>query len=172
MDFSGTQPASLLSVGNLARGLLFYSNDIDDYTDINVAEVFFDAEQLSLVNRVRYGSPQFHGFQISGSTGANQRSDVTLRWKDVIGDLLVSGAASYQRNTFGVADWRVDGGLGTLHTPSGLSLFFGGARSEDADDGRHFDSLVVKAGWRKEWFAFGETKLSADFTRTWDVAEN
>ena len=99
-DLSGTQVVSLLSPGNLFGGLLFYSNDINDYTNIRVSDVFVDLENLSIVNRVRYDSPHFYGFQLSGSTGSNQRHDATLRYKNDIGDFKFSGASAYQRNSF------------------------------------------------------------------------
>ena len=170
-DLSGTQPASLLSVGNLAGGLLFYSNDLNDYTNVSVSDVFVDIEQASLVNRLRYDSPRYHGFQISGSAGANQRSDVTLRWKQAIGDFQFSSASSYQRNSLGgLTDWRVDGILGTLHKPTGLNLAVGAQYSEVKEDGHHFKGFVVKAGWRKRLLGFGETRFSTDLTRTWDVS--
>ena len=109
-DFSGTQVVSLLSPGNLFGGLLFYNNDVNNYSEIKVADVFVDLEGASIVNRVRYDSPQLYGLQISGSTGSDQRNDLTLRWKNEFGDLKFAGASSYQRNPFGgLADWRVQG---------------------------------------------------------------
>ena len=172
-DLSGTQVVSLLSPGNLFGGLLFYSNDTNTYTSIRVADVFVDVENLSLVNRVRYDSPRFYGFQLSGSAGSDQRNDVTLRWKDEIGDFQFSGAIAYQMNSFGgLADWRVDAALSTLHKPSGLNLSGGAFRAESKQDGRHIDGFGVKAGWRKKWFDFGETALSTDFIRNYDASSD
>ena len=172
-DLSGTQVVSLLSPGNLFGGLLFYSNDTDSLTSTRVADVFVDVENLSIVNRVRYDSPQFYGFQISGSAGSDQRNDVALRWKDEIGDFQFSGASAYQVNSFGgLADWRVDAALSSLHKPSGLNLSGGAFRAESKQDGRHIDGFGVKAGWRKKWFNFGETALSADFIRNYDTSSD
>ena len=172
-DLSGTQPVSLLSVGNLFGGLLFWNRDDNEFTDIPVAGVFFDAEQLSLVNRVRYDSPQFYGLQLSGSWGSDQRSDVTLRWKDEIGDFQFSGASSYQRNTSGLGgDWRVDGVLGALHKPTGLNLAGGAALFEKRVDDQNAHGWIVKAGWRKKLFGFGESKFSADLLRQFDTLTN
>lgn len=168
-DLSGTQVVSLLSPGNLFGGLLFYSNDINDYTNIRVSDVFVDLENLSIVNRVRYDSPHFYGFQLSGSTGSNQRHDATLRYKNDIGDFKFSGASAYQRNSFGgLLDWRVDGALSTLHKPSGLSLTGGAFYARANSDNRHLQGFIVKGGWRKKFFDFGETALSIDYVQNDD----
>ena len=172
-DLSGTQVVSLLSPGNLFGGLLFYSNDINNYTTIRVADVFVDLENLSIVNRVRYDSPQFYGFQLSGSTGSDQRSDGALRWKNEFGDFKFAGASSYQRNTFGgLADWRVDGALSALHTPSGLSLTGGAFQAQAKSDDRHLHGYIVKGGWRKKFFDFGETALSVDYVQNDDASSD
>ena len=168
-DLSGTQVVSLLSPGNLFGGLLFYSNDINDYTNIRVSDVFVDLENLSIVNRVRYDSPHFYGFQLSGSTGSNQRHDATLRYKNDIGDFKFSGASAYQRNSFGgLLDWRVDGALSTLHKPSGISLTGGAFYARANSDNRHLQGFIVKGGWRKKFFDFGETALSIDYVQNDD----
>ena len=172
-DLSGTQVVSLLSPGNLFGGLLFYSNDINDYTTIQVSDVFVDLENLSIVNRVRYDSPQFYGFQLSGSTGSDQRSDGTLRWKNEFGDFKFAGASSYQRNSFGgLLDWRVDGALSTLHKPSGLSLTGGAFQANAKSDGRNLHGYIVKGGWRKNFFDFGETAFSVDYVRNDDASSD
>ena len=67
LDQSGTQYANLLSVGNTAGGLLFYDKRTRKLTDIQVNSAFFDLEALSLINRVRYDSPSWNGFRLSGT---------------------------------------------------------------------------------------------------------
>ena len=172
-DLSGTQVISLLSPGNLFGGLLFYDNDTNDYTDIRISDVFVDIENLSIVNRLRYDSPQFYGFQLSGSTGSDQRNDVTMRWKNQIGDFQFSGATAYQRNPSGkLADWRVDGVLSTLHKPSGLNLTGGAFKAQARDDDRHLSGFIIKGGWRRKFFDIGETALSVDYVRNYDVSSD
>ncbi len=172
-DLSGTQTGMILSPGTTFPGLLFWNRDDNQFTNIRVGEAFLDIENASLVNRIRYDSPQFYGLQLSGSWGSDQRSDVTLRWKDEIGDFKFSGATSYQRNTFGFnANWRVDGILGMLHKPSGLNLVGGAGVSEKKEDDQNARGWIVKAGWRKKLFGFGETKLAVDFNRNSDTLTN
>ncbi len=169
-DLSGTQIATLLSPGNLFGGLLFYSEEIDDYTDINVSDVFVDLENLSIVNRLRYDSPVFHGFQLSGSQGADQRGDVALRWKKTLGDFQFSGAGSYQVNTLQNSDWRADAVMSVLHQPTGISLTGGGLKAEEKESNRDQDAFAAKLGWRGNLFGFGETRLSADLVRNFDIS--
>jgi predicted porin/cell division protein FtsB len=171
IDFSGTQPISLITVGNLFGGIQFWNRDANEFSGIPVAGVFLDVENASLVNRVRYDSPELAGFQLSGSSGSDQRWDATLRWKEELGNFEFSGATAYQENTLAASDWRLDGGLGILHKPSGLNLVGGGAVFEKKD-GRNGRGWVVKPGWRRKLFSFGETKFSADISRQFDTITN
>jgi hypothetical protein len=135
-----------------------------------VADVFIDLENLAYVNRVRYDSPRYHGFQLSGSAGENQRRDATLRWNDEIGDFQFAGASSYSKNAYGLVDWRGDAALSTLHKPSGVNLTVGGSVSEPKRGEKNWSAYIVKGGWRTDWFDFGETCMSADFSRNFDVS--
>ena len=57
IDLSGTVPAALLAVGNLAPGMLFADRANNQLTDIHVHNHFVDTERLLLVDRFRYDSP-------------------------------------------------------------------------------------------------------------------
>ncbi len=175
LDQSGMQYASLLSVGNSAGGLLFYDKRTRALTDIQVNSVFLDIEGATFINRVRYDSPLWNGFRLSGTLGSGKYGDVTLRYFGEWGDFAVVSTASYQGNSFGgFADWRADGGVGILHQPTGLNLTVGASRTKLDNtgeisngvllDGHKNSGFIVRAGLRRNWIAAGETKLSVDYT--------
>ncbi len=169
VDASGTQAGNLLSVGNTAGGLLFYSDDLDDYSPITVSDAFLDLEGLQRVNRVRYDSPKWNGFRLGGTLGENQYKDVALRYASALGDFDVTAITSYQDNPNGpFSERRNDGGVGVKHLPTGLNLTAGGARQHNRD-GQNADGFTVRAGLRRNWFDFGETATAIDFQRSWDI---
>ena len=135
---------------------------------------FFDLEGLSFINRVRYDTPLWNGFRLSGTLGAAQYGDVTLRYFGEWGDFAITSTASYQNNSFGgFLDWRADGGVGILHQPTGLNLTLGAARTKTKDtgetvnavvlDGHKGHGLIARVGLRRNWLALGETKFAVDY---------
>ena len=173
VDKTGTYGPNLLSVGNTAGGLKFFNKDTDSLSGIQVAEVFLDVEGFNLLNRARYDSPVWKGFQLSGDVGEDQFSDLSLRWNGDIGDFDVSFASSGQNNPQGKrADWRVDGAIGVLHKPTGLNLTAGAARTDNRNRSKNSDGYIIRAGLRRNWFDFGETKTSLDYASVDDITED
>ena len=174
LDQSGIQHATLLSVGGQAGGLLFFNKRGNELSPLSVGSVFLDIEGLSLINRARYDSPLWKGFRLSGTVGADQYRDLTLRYAADWRDVHLFSVASYQRNpNGGFTDWRTDGGIGILHRPSGLNLTAGAqiqeANSSGGGLGQKGHGFVVRAGLRRHWLEMGETKLAIDYNRNWDI---
>jgi hypothetical protein len=175
VDKSGTFSSNLLSVGNTVGGLQFVDKDTGRLSGIPVALAFLDIESINLINRVRYDSPTWYGFQLSGDVGESDFADVALRWNRQIGDFDITGVSSGQNNPQGGrADWRLDGALGILHKPTGLNLTGGAARTGFKDRDRRSKStgFIVRGGLRRNWFGFGETKTAIDYSRTWDITQD
>lgn len=168
VDLSGTQIVSLLSVGNLFGGLKFVDSETKELTGTRVRNLFVDSERLLLNDRLRYDSPLFAGFRISGSIAAKERSDIVLRTRHELGDIILAGAADYQSNPFLQIDWRTDLIGSVLHQPTGLNLTLGGF-AEEHDDGRDADGFIVKGGWQVNRFAIGKTATSLDYVRNYDI---
>jgi hypothetical protein len=172
-DKSGTYADNLLSVGNTAGGLQFFDKDTDSLSGISVGEVFVDIEGINLINRARYDSPVWNGLQVSADAGENQFSDIALRWNRDIGDFGTTVVGSGQINPQGGrVDWRVDGGIGVLHKPTGLNLTGGMARQGFEDRSKNSDGYIVRAGLRRNWFDIGQTKTAIDYTSVWDITED
>jgi len=74
LDLSGTVPAALLAVGNLAPGMKFVDSSNGQLSTIQVFHHFADTERLLLVDRFRYDSPRFgKAVQMSGTIAADSR---------------------------------------------------------------------------------------------------
>jgi hypothetical protein len=173
LDMSGTQVASLMSVGNTAGGLLFYDSEANAYSNLSVGDSFLDLEELSSINRVRYDSPRLLGFQASGTVGEDYFRDATLRYRSQLGGFRLFAAASYQNKARGAAaESRWSGGASVLHEPTGLNLTAASAYAKAEDDGRKAHNYTVKLGWRKRLWALGETKMSVDYQKAWDITRD
>lgn len=173
VDKSGTYSSNLLSVGNKAGGLKFYDKDTDSLSGIRVLDAFIDIEAINLVNRVSYDSPVWKGFRLAADAGENQFSAAALKWNHGIGDFDLSYAGSGANNPQGGRiDWRVDSGLGVLHKPTGLNLTVAGQRNGFAKRSENGDGYIARAGLRRNWFSFGETKMAIDYARGWDVTQD
>lgn len=160
-DLSGTQNGSLLTVGMLFGGLKFVNKNTSQLSNIFVRSVFVDIERLLLRDRVRYDSPLFSGFRLSGSIAPNSSWDLALRTTHKIGDFSLRGAATYQDEPFLDIDWRWDAVLSARHEPTGLNLTAGYNR-EGFHGGRTGHNYILKAGWLADLFAFGKTAISMD----------
>ncbi len=172
-DKSGTYAANLVSVGNTAGGLQFFDKDTEDLSGISVADVFLDIEGVNLINRARYDSPVWNGFQLSADAGEDQFSDIALRWNRDIGDFDMTLVSSGQNNPQGGrVDWRVDGGIGVLHKPTGLNLTAGMARQGFENRSENSDGYIVRAGLRRNWLDIGQTKTAVDYASVWDITED
>ncbi|MDJ0866075.1 MAG: hypothetical protein QNK03_08205 [Myxococcota bacterium] len=170
MVADGMIVANLLSLGSTAPGLLFYSDDLDAYSSITVGDAFLDLEGLARINRVRYDAPVWNGLQLSGTVGEDQYADATLRYRDELGDFSLLAVTSYQNDANGpFSEWRVDSAVAIHHRPTGLNLTAGGAFQEAQDDSRRSEGFLVRAGWRRRLYEFGETKLAVDYSHSWDV---
>lgn len=170
IDFSGTYYANLLSVGNSAGGLRFYSGDSNAYTNFSVGSAFLDQESLSLINRVRYDAPAWNGIQFSGTTGEDQYADGAVRFKRSLDGFDFMSIATYQDNPNGaLSDWRFAGGAGILHRSTGYNLTIAGSRAKAKTDGRKSEGFIVRAGRRHKWFDIGETKTTIDYTRSENI---
>jgi len=168
IDLSGTVFGSLLPVGNLFPGLKFVNADTKELTETRVLSHFADLERLLLADRIRYDSPRFGGFRVSGSVAADSRWDVALRARHSPGDFTLSGASTYQHEPFRDVEWRWDAGLSTRHEPTGLNVTLAGS-VQGHDGGRQSEAFIVKGGWLASLLQLGKTAISVDFTKNSDI---
>jgi hypothetical protein len=118
--------------------------------------------------RLRYDTPDYHGFTLASSYGVNVLTsgddndyyDVALRWHGSFGDVDVRSGLGYQwidvPNAANAE--RVAGSVSAIHTPSGLNLAF--SSGQQIDGASYY---WIRAGWRFDMIEAGTTSISADY---------
>jgi hypothetical protein len=163
VDLSGTVPAALLAVGNLAPGMRFVDTSTGELSAITVSQHFADTERLLLVDRFRFDSSAFGGgLRLSGSVAADSRWDAALRFYPTPGNWTVRATATYQHEPYRDFDDRIELGASARHEGTGLSLTAGFADSEGIDR-REGRAYVLKGGWLTHLNRLGPTAFSIDF---------
>ncbi|MDC9826475.1 hypothetical protein PRN20_22285 [Devosia sp. ZB163] len=175
VDYSGTTVIGYANVNDMAGGLLFRFDD-GTLSDVAIDDAFSDFDGAGRKARVRYDTPSWEGFSLSGSVGTQIVPtitdipvwDVAARYEKELGDFKVGGAAAVSVPGEDVV--LLDGSISVLHTPSGISITLAGAVEEnDASDA---DARYVygKVGYQTEYFDWGMTAVSVDAYIGEDVA--
>ena len=173
-DLSGTTVIGTSSLSDFAGGLSFFDADLDDYPvnaqgnpTVTIGNVFnnFDGGRL---DRVRYDTPRVAGFALSGDYAADQRWSTALRWAGKGSGFNAAAAIGYA-DPGGDRDWVAAGSASLLHEATGLSLTLaaGGRDNDGRDDAVNY---FAKIGYQADFFTFGRTFTSVDFTRNDDVS--
>jgi len=163
VDLSGTVPAALLSVGNLAPGMRFVDNINSELSLIQVSDHFVDTERLLLTDRFRFDSKKFGGgMQLSGSIAADARWDAAFRYYPSFNNWSVRVAATYQHKPFRDIEHRGDLAFSTRNNHTGLSFTVGVSMAR-AMNGRDPKAYVFKGGWIKNLNRLGHTAFSIDY---------
>lgn len=178
LDKSQTWRYNIISPGNTFGGLKFVNENDGSLNDLTVGAVFIDAEAFNRKDRVRYDSPIFGGFKLSGSYGTADANDLALRWNGGLLGLEVTAAISAQNNPVeGRVSDRLDGGVALYHAGTGLSFTAAGVNQEykqsfyksfGRSDGDN-SGYTLRLGWRRNWFSLGETRMALDFSQSDDV---
>jgi len=169
VDLSGTVPAALLAVGNLAPGMLFVDNSNNDLSSIRVSDHFIDTERLLLTDRFRFDSKKFwSGMQLSGSIAADSRWDAALRFYPEINKYKIRMVVTYQHKPFRDIDHRVDLAFSIRHIYTGFSLTSGITYGITNTD-RTAMGYVIKGGWLKKIISLGTTAFSIDYSLGNDI---
>ena len=137
VDLSGTDVVGYSSVSDMAGGILFYDAGADDLSTTSVGNVFSNFDGLSRRNRVRYDTPQFYGFGLSGSL-LSSGGDVALRYAANWGDEVKFAAAAAYADPSAIndsVDYQYNGSASLLHS-SGLNLTVAAGSREMKDSSR------------------------------------
>lgn len=170
VDLSGTSVVGYSSIGDMAGGILFYDDNSDSRSGTDVGDAFSNFDGLSRRNRVRYDSPTFWGFKLSGSL-LSDGGDVALNYAAKWGeDWTFAGALAYAdpQAVDRDVDHQYNGSASILHS-SGLNLTVAGGLQDLDESGRDDPTFYyAKVGYRADLFKFGETRFSVDYTRNDD----
>lgn len=165
VDLSGTTLVNYVSIADVAGGILLRRGN-GTLSGITIGSAFasFDGGRFG---RVRYQTPEFAGFSVSAAWGQdilNKDSDAeiwdaALRYGNSFGDVTVSAAMGYQSLMRPGSPDRNDTffSASALHA-SGVNVTF--ATGERNTAGSYW---YLKAGYRADWLAVGETALAVDY---------
>jgi len=168
VDLSRTGLISYSSIVDTAGGMFFRQKSDDALTDVRIGDAFSNFDGLLRKNRVRYDTPTFHGFHLSTSAYSEQRYDGALFWGGQgYGFKAVAGAHITDTNQDD-ADYQYAGSFSTLHEGTGLNFTLSSGKLERDNQSDPYN-LYGKIGWLKNFFPFGWTAFSADYTRSYNL---
>jgi hypothetical protein len=167
VDLSGTAVVGYAPIGDFAGGQFWYDSKTKILSPTRIRNTFNDMDGLGRDDRIRYDTPDFWGFQASGSFISGNASDAALRYSRELGNFKLAGAVAYSdpHNTSDKIEDTMNGSLSVLHS-SGLNATLAAGRQDykvsGQDDGKF---CYGKLGYRREFFSIGETALSVDYGR-------
>ncbi len=180
-------------VGAINTGGIAFATDNDPinkvgFHDVPMLGVAFadvalgDVNGMERIDGVRYDSPTFAGFTLSGSWGEDDEYDVALRYAGEFGGIRVAGGAAYQnfeRDNTGATQQNVTVAASVYHTPTGLYIAGSGTAAErNADmvpaigEKSSATAWYVQGGYRSMFTELGETVLFAEYGTQNDSASS
>ena len=175
VDLSGTAVIGYSDIPGIAGGQFFYDKQAGSLSTTRIKNVFNNMDGLGRQDRIRYDTPNFLGFQASGSFTGDEGGDIALRYSAKFGETQVAAAGAWASpdDQIPTVDNQYNGsasvlfGMGLNFTIAGGYRDLKGTRSGDE---AYF--LYGKVGYRKPFFSFGDTAFSVDFDRSEDIDQN
>jgi cell division protein FtsL len=165
VDLSRTGVISYSGIIDTAGGMLFRQKSDDNLTDVRIGDAFNNFDGFLRKNRLRYDTPTFYGFHLSGSAFSEQRYDGALWWGG-------QGYGFKAAAGVGITDPNEDdeglqygGSFSILHENTGLNFTLSSGKLERDDQSDPYN-IYGKVGWLKNFFPFGWTALGVDYTRS------
>jgi predicted porin len=170
IDFSGTSLIAYSQVPDLAGGQ-FFRLDNGARSGVTIGKVFgnFDGSRRL---RLRYDTPSFAGFTLSGAYGQEVLTsgddkdyvDLALRWAESFGTVKVSTGVGYSWK--GTDSETIAASASALHMPTGVNFTLATGAETQGADGQY---VYGKLGVIRDVFSFGSTALSVDATFGADI---
>ncbi len=172
VDLSGTGVIGYSGIGDMAGGIEFQDAG---GAGPNIGSAFSNMDGLSRDDRLRYDTPNFAGFRVSGSLIENAAADVALRYNATFGGFELGSAVAYASNSgrdAGPGDLgftQINGSVSLLHG-SGINLTAAAGQRDPDDPSRTEDPSFwyVKVGYK--WGGgMGGTAIAIDYNQADDV---
>jgi hypothetical protein len=168
VDLSRTGLISYSFIVDTAGGMLFRQTSDDALTDVRIGDAFNNFDGLFRQNRVRYDTPTFHGFHFAVSAFSDQRFDGALFWGGQgYGFKAAAGAGITDPNEDDTG-LQYGGSFSILHEDTGLNLALSSGKLERDNQSDPYN-LYGKIGWLQNFFPFGWTAFSVDYTRSMNL---
>ena len=173
VDLSGTSVIGYSSVGSLADGMKFFDQNTNALSNVTVGSVFSNMDGLSRRDRVRYDTPTFAGFTVSGSVTEREQQDISLRYSGKFPRLKLAAAAAYANTDASSSTENQYNGSVSILFDNGFNVTLAGGKREMIASNRE-ESLFyyAKLGYKADFFDIGTTALALDYGRFNDIAQN
>lgn len=168
VDLSGTDIVLYSSIADIAGGIRFRQKN-GLLSNTSLATAFDPLDGLGVVSRLRYDSPEFYGFMLSGSLVTNQRSDLALTWGGEGYGFQAAAAFALANPKLSGAGLQYDGSYSLLHLASGLNLTLAGGLLEQKQR-KDSSNLYIKLGWLANLTGLGSTAFGVDYTDSREMA--
>ncbi|MBU0455878.1 MAG: porin [Pseudomonadota bacterium] len=174
-DLSGTDMVMYAGIADLGGELYFRTPHVHAYSENpQVEDVFNDLDGLGREKRIRYDTPQFHGFSLSTSAIKHNEGDVALTYNKKMDSMTVLGAVAYTSPSElnDAVGNIIDGSISVL-LHNGLSGTFSTGKLNAHRPGRdnpHYS--YCKLGYQRAFWTVGKTFLSVDYERSKHYAQN
>ncbi len=174
VDLSGTSVIGYAGVGDMAGGMKFFDQNTNALSDVTVGGGFLsDMDGLSRRDRVRYDTPAFAGFTVSGSATEREQQDVALRYSGKFPWFKLAGAAAYANTDKSSSIENQYNGSVSVLFDNGLNVTLaGGQRAMLASNREEPLFYYAKLGYKADFFAIGTTALALDYGRYDNLEQN
>jgi hypothetical protein len=165
-DLSGTDIVGNVGFGDVGGGLSFFDAAAkgysEDFTVESVTNGGISSEGLGKANRVRYDTPSFGGFTLSGAIGEDEIGDVALEYSGAFSGGELEAEVAWSNADEGWS--QINGSVSVLFS-TGLNITVAGS-TMDADDmpanGDDPTFFYGKLGYTFEQ-PIGATSISVDY---------
>lgn len=169
-DLSGVMISGVhVGVHDLPTSFIFYNKSAGDYstTTGSVGDFFSSMDGLSRRDRIRYDSPAFAGFSLSGSLTEKDGDDLALRYNHTFPHIKVRAACAYANPGKGSDYEQANGSLSVRHD-SGVSLTLAGAHRDYNESTEQNASFYYgKLAYETILWETGATAFGIDYGQ-WD----
>lgn len=172
IDLSGTKVAGFADVDSIAAGIIFNRSGLPQplLIDPTVGATFNNLDGLSRDDRVRYDTPKWKGFQLSGSAIAGGRWDVAGRFSGKLADTKLAAVLSYWSLP---GSEGVSGSFSALHASGLNATVAAGSRDFNAMGRLNSTFFYAKLGFLRNFLTpIGKTGLAVDYFQGEDQAAN
>lgn len=172
VDLSGTSVVGYSGVSDMAGGINFVDPSTEVLSGVSIGDVTSNMDGLSRRDRIRYDSPSFNGFMLSGSLIEDSRQDLALRYSGKMADAKFSAALGYAHQDESSTEHQYNGSASLL-MGNGLNFTVAGGMREIDEDNRDDPYFIYgKVGYKANFNSLGNTNFAIDYGHFEDIDQN
>ncbi len=170
VDLSGTTVVTYSSIGDMAGGQLWYDNNTNEVTELNIGSVFSNMDGLNRRDRFRYDTPSWAGLTFSAGAVETGAYDFAARYSRKYDSIKVAAAFGYATpGDLADFDNQYNGSFSILFD-NGFNLTVAGGNQDLKEDNRNDPTFwYAKLGYKAALISPGTTALSIDYAMNYDL---